>query len=59
MCSTAAVRTDQLAALTSEFDALLARMQTARAREGMQAAFDAPSAQLGKTAVAAAVRRRG
>ncbi len=50
-------RSRQLTALTSEFDALLARMQTARAREGMQEAFEAPPAKLGRAAVAAAGRR--
>jgi antitoxin Phd len=52
-------RSGQLATLTSEFDALLAHMQTGRARKGMQGAFDAPPARLGRAAVAAAVRRRG
>jgi prevent-host-death family protein len=51
-------RTGRLTALTGEFDALMARMQTATAREGMRTAFDAPPAKLGKAAVAAA-RRRG
>ena len=53
----ASARSDQLATLTSEFDALLARMQTARARKAMQAAFEATPAQLGRTAVAAVSRR--
>jgi prevent-host-death family protein len=44
--------------LTSRFDALLARMQTPKARAGMKAAFDASPKQLGKAALAAA-RRRG
>lgn len=47
----------QLTALTSEFDALLARMQTARAREGMQAGFEATPSDLGRAAVAAVGRR--
>ena len=55
----ASVRSQQLGALTNEFDALLARMQTARARKGMRAAFGAAPAQLGKAAVAAAAGRRG
>jgi hypothetical protein len=37
--------------LSSEFDALLARMQTPEARAGMQAAFDATPEQLAKAAV--------
>jgi antitoxin Phd len=44
--------------LTSEFDALLARMQTPKARAGMKAAFEASPKQLGRAAVAAA-RKRG
>ncbi|MGH9554532.1 MAG: type II toxin-antitoxin system Phd/YefM family antitoxin [Terriglobales bacterium] len=48
----------QLDALSGEFDALLARMQTPKARAAMKAAFDASPEQLGKAAVAAA-RRRG
>jgi antitoxin Phd len=43
--------------LSGEFDALLARMQTAEARSGMTAAFDATPAELGKAAVAAASKR--
>jgi antitoxin Phd len=44
--------------LTGEFDALLSRMQTARSRRGMKAAFGASGKQLGRAAAAAA-RRRG
>jgi antitoxin Phd len=44
--------------LSAEFDALLARMQTPRARAGMKAAFAATPKELGKAAVAAA-RKRG
>ena len=44
--------------LREQFDTLLARMQTPRARAGMKAAFDASPKQLGKAAVAVA-RRRG
>jgi antitoxin Phd len=43
--------------LTEEFDELLARMQSPRARKGMAEAFDATPARLGKAAVAAAKRR--
>ena len=48
----------RLDTLNSEFDALLARMQTAKARAGMKAAFNASPKQLGKAAVAPA-RKRG
>ncbi|MGH7485131.1 MAG: type II toxin-antitoxin system Phd/YefM family antitoxin [bacterium] len=48
----------KLDALNSEFDALLARMQTPAARRGMTTAFAASGKQLGKAAVAAA-RTRG
>ena len=44
--------------LTKEFDALLLRMQSPKARAGMKAAFHASPKQLGKAAVAAA-RSRG
>ena len=48
----------KLDTLSGQFDALLARMQTPKARAGMRAAFAAPPKQLGRAAVAAA-RRRG
>ena len=54
----ASARSGQLAALTSEFDGLLARMQTPAVRKGMRAAFDATPARMGRAAVAAA-RKRG
>jgi prevent-host-death family protein len=44
--------------LTDQFDTLLERMQTPKARRGMAAAFDANNKQLGKVAVVAA-RKRG
>ena len=47
-----------LNALSGEFDALLARMQTPKARAGMQAAFDASPEELAKAAVTVA-RKRG
>ncbi|MGA7792879.1 MAG: type II toxin-antitoxin system Phd/YefM family antitoxin [Candidatus Acidiferrales bacterium] len=47
----------RLDALNGEFDALLARMQTAKARAGRKAAFDASPKQLGKAAVDAARKR--
>lgn len=43
--------------LTGEFDDLLARMQTPKARAGMKAAFDASPKQLGRAAVET-VRKR-
>jgi len=48
----------QLDGLTAEFDSLLLRMQTPKARAGMKAAFHASPKQLGKAAVAAARSRR-
>ena len=48
----------RLDSLNREFDALLARMQTPKARRGMKTAFAASGKQLGKAAVAAA-RARG
>lgn len=48
----------RLDTLSHQFDALLARMQTPKARIGMKTAFDASPKQLGKAAVAAA-RKRG
>ena len=44
--------------LGAEFDALLDRMQTPKARKGVQAAFNAAPAQLGRTAVKSARKRR-
>lgn len=49
---------DQLNALRREFDQMLAGMQTAEARGGMQAAFDASPEHLARTAVKHA-RKRG
>ena len=48
----------QLGSLTKEFDELLLKMQTPKARAGMKAAFHASPKQLGKAALAAA-RSRG
>jgi len=48
----------KLDALSEQFDALLDRMQTPRARRGMSAAFNASPKQLGKAAVVSA-RKRG
>jgi antitoxin Phd len=47
----------KLDTLTAEFDELLARMQTPRARKGMANAFAATPARLGKAAVTAAKKR--
>ena len=44
--------------LSAQFDGLLARMQTPKARKGMAAAFDASPARLGRAAVKAAAKRR-
>ena len=48
----------KLDTLSQEFDALLAQMQTSKARRGMKAAFAASGKRLGKAAVAA-TRSRG
>jgi prevent-host-death family protein len=48
----------KLNALSEEFDALLARMQSPKSRAGMKAAFKASPKRLGQAAVAAA-RKRG
>ena len=48
----------QLNSLSGEFDAVLARMQTPKARAGMKRAFGASPKQLGKAAASAA-RKRG
>jgi PHD/YefM family antitoxin component YafN of YafNO toxin-antitoxin module len=48
----------RLDTLSREFDALLARLQTPKARRGMKAAFAASGKRLGKAAVASA-RTRG
>jgi antitoxin Phd len=48
----------RLDSLTSEFDRLLARMQTPKSRAGMKSAFEASPKQLGEAAVEAA-RKRG
>ena len=48
----------KLDTLSEQFDAVLARMQTSKARAGMKAAFEASPKRLGKAAVSAA-RKRG
>jgi len=47
----------QISGLTKEFDELLLRMQTPKARAAMKAAFHASPKQLGKAAVAGARSR--
>ena len=51
-------RSHTLDDLSTEFDGLLVRMQTPKARKGMKAAFNASSARLGRAAVKAARKRR-
>ncbi|OGQ81880.1 MAG: prevent-host-death family protein [Deltaproteobacteria bacterium RIFCSPLOWO2_12_FULL_60_19] len=52
------VRARSLGDLDAEFDELLARMQTPKAKKGMKAAFNASPARLGRAAVKAARKRR-
>lgn len=51
-------RAPSLNDLSAEYDALLSRMQTPAARQGMEAAFNATPAQLGRAALKAARKRR-
>lgn len=51
-------RSHSLSGLSAEYNVLLARMQTPKARKGMAAAFNAPPAELGRAAVKAARKRR-
>lgn len=51
-------RSHSLNDLTQEFDVLLARMQTPKARKGVVAAFNATPAELGRAAVKAARTRK-
>jgi prevent-host-death family protein len=51
-------RAETLDALSARFEGLLERLQTPAARKGMEAAFDASPAALGRAAVKAARRRR-
>jgi len=51
-------RSHTLSDLTAEYNVLLARMQTPKARKGMAAAFNASPAELGRAAVKAARKRR-
>jgi hypothetical protein len=56
--SLVSARSSTLDDLGTEFDALLAGMQTPRARKGMKAAFNASPAELGRAAVKSARKRR-
>lgn len=47
-----------LASLTKEFDSVLVRMQSASNRRGLEAAFEASPAELGRLAVANARRHK-
>ncbi|MGH8625909.1 MAG: type II toxin-antitoxin system prevent-host-death family antitoxin [Gammaproteobacteria bacterium] len=51
-------RSPALDDLSAQFDGLLARMQTPKARQGMTAAFNASPAELGRAAVKPAVKKR-
>ena len=52
------VRAHNLSDLSAEYNVLLARMQTPKARKGMAAAFNASPAEMGRAAVKAARKRR-
>jgi prevent-host-death family protein len=51
-------RSRTLNALSNEFDELLVGMQTQKSRKGMKAAFNASPAQLGRTAVKGARKKK-
>lgn len=51
-------RAPSLNDLSAEYDMLLSRMQTPKARKGMETAFNTSSAGLGRAAVKAARKRR-
>ena len=53
----ARLRSPELGDLTSQFDTLLAGMQSAKSQKGAKAAFDAAPAELGRAAVKAAKKR--
>ena len=53
----AKLRSPELGDLTSQFDTLLAGMQSAKSQKGAKAAFDAAPAELGRAAVKAAKKR--
>lgn len=54
----AKLRSPVLDDLSAQFDGLLARMQTPKARKGMAGAFNASPARLGRAAVKAAIKKR-
>ena len=56
--SLAKSRSPALVDLSTQFDGLLARMQTPKARRGMAAAFNTSPSKLGRAAVKAAAKRR-
>ena len=56
--SLAKARSNTLEDHRAQFDVLLGRMQSPAARKGMEAAFDAAPAELGRAAVKAAGKRR-
>lgn len=53
----AKLRSPELGDLTSQFNALLEGMQSAKSRKGAKAAFDATPSELGRAAVKAAKKR--
>jgi hypothetical protein len=55
--SLSSARSETLEALSTKFDSLLERMQSPAARKGMEAAFNASPAELGRAAAKAAKRR--
>ena len=56
--SLASARSRTLNVLSSEFDDLLAGMQTQKSRKGMKAAFNASPGQLGRAAVKGGRRKK-
>jgi prevent-host-death family protein len=50
-------RSSSLSDLSAEYDVMLARMQTPKAKKGMEAAFSATPGALGRAAVRAARKR--
>jgi len=56
--SLSSARSETLDALSTKFEGLLERLQTPAARQGMEAAFNASPAELGRAANKAARRRR-
>ena len=55
---TPSARSESLDALSGKFEGLLERLQTPAAKKGLEAAFHATPAELGRAAVEAARRRR-